>query len=52
MMTLLQDQEIMAALMDIQGNPANISKYMGNPKIMKALRLCKSFSCFLHRLQK
>lgn len=30
----LQDPEVMAAFQDVAQNPANISKYQNNPKIM------------------
>lgn len=30
----LQDPEVMAAFQDVAQNPANISKYQSNPKIM------------------
>lgn len=38
------DPEIMAALTDIMSNPANISKYKDNPKIMKLIAMVKNAS--------
>ena len=32
-----QDPEVMQAFMDIQTNPGNITKHMGNPKVMALL---------------
>lgn len=32
-----QDPEVMAAIKEIQMNPANIAKYQNNPKIKKVL---------------
>eukprot|EP00039_Didymoeca_costata_P031456 m.34849 g.34849 ORF g.34849 m.34849 type:complete len:436 (-) comp8789_c1_seq1:805-2112(-) len=34
----LQDPEVMAALMDMQSNPANIMKHMSNPKVWAKLQ--------------
>uniref|UniRef100_A0A915PB31 STI1 domain-containing protein n=1 Tax=Setaria digitata TaxID=48799 RepID=A0A915PB31_9BILA len=34
-MSLLQDEAMLAAYMDIINNPANIAKHMSNPKVMK-----------------
>ncbi|EFO24080.1 hypothetical protein LOAG_04405 [Loa loa] len=34
-MSLLQDEGVLAAYMDIINNPANIAKHMSNPKVMK-----------------
>lgn len=30
----IQDPEVMAAFQDVAQNPANISKYQNNPKVM------------------
>jgi len=37
MMEAMKDPEVMMAFMDIQQNPANITKHMGNPKLMAIL---------------
>ncbi|VDK73202.1 unnamed protein product [Litomosoides sigmodontis] len=34
-MNLLQDEDVLAAYMDITNNPASIAKHMSNPKVMK-----------------
>ncbi|CAG9530611.1 unnamed protein product [Cercopithifilaria johnstoni] len=34
-MSLLKDESVLAAYMDIINNPANIAKHMANPKVMK-----------------
>lgn len=34
-MSLLQDESVLKAYMDIINNPANIAKHMSNPKVMK-----------------
>ncbi|VDN41417.1 unnamed protein product [Gongylonema pulchrum] len=34
-MSLLQDETVLKAYMDITQNPANISKHLSNPKVMK-----------------
>lgn len=34
-MELLQDEAVLSAYMDITKNPANISKHLSNPKVMK-----------------
>ena len=40
----LQDPEIAAAFQDISTNPANISKYQNNPKILKIInKMSKKF---------
>jgi suppressor of tumorigenicity protein 13 len=36
-MALMQDQEVISALMDIQTNPANMAKYQNNPKVQRAI---------------
>lgn len=36
-LTAMQDPEIMAAFQDVAQNPANISKYEGNPKVMNLI---------------
>ncbi|EJW88538.1 hypothetical protein WUBG_00551 [Wuchereria bancrofti] len=34
-MSLLQDEDVLKAYMDVINNPANIAKHMSNPKVMK-----------------
>uniref|UniRef100_A0A673MJZ9 STI1 domain-containing protein n=1 Tax=Sinocyclocheilus rhinocerous TaxID=307959 RepID=A0A673MJZ9_9TELE len=38
----MQDPEVMAAFQDVAQNPANISKYQGNPKIMALINKLSS----------
>lgn len=37
-----QDPEVMAAFQDVAQNPANISKYQSNPKIMALINKLSS----------
>lgn len=34
---ILQDPEVMAAFQDVAQNPANVSKYQNNPKVMNLI---------------
>ena len=38
----MKDPEVMAALQDIASNPANVEKYMSNPKIAKLIDVVKN----------
>lgn len=40
--TSFQDPEVMAAFSDVSKNPANISKYQNNPKIMAIINKLSS----------
>ncbi|VDN04942.1 unnamed protein product [Thelazia callipaeda] len=36
-LSLMQDEAVLAAYMDITSNPANIAKHLSNPKVMKLM---------------
>ena len=37
----MQDPEVMVAFQDVAQNPANMSKYQSNPKVMNLIRNCQ-----------